>query len=247
MSSLWRTRTWTRNTHFNPSSCHISCPKKVVYFCQNPKALKHSIYLELPPSINYNVHSVRGRAQQTPNHTPLKYWPVCLLCPCIKRTERKRRTIGQREMRRCNLGIGGVWGVRVLSDAPLGVCLVRQSSLHSVQRWSLMSYAVWWRATEKKPTSNLVTIVLSWYLFALSVIILVSIHPSIHPSLPVSTCVCVCVCEEEAVTDKCVCVCVCFSMRAWVPHFVAPRPHTLLWPGGVCFSFKWATRHMCGH
>lgn len=31
------------------------------------------------------------------------------------------------------------------------------------------------------------------------------------------------------------------------PHIAAPRTRARPWPGGVCFSFKWATRHMCGH
>lgn len=46
------------NAHSNPSSCHINRPKKGVYFCQNPKALEHSIRLELPTSIDHIVHGV---------------------------------------------------------------------------------------------------------------------------------------------------------------------------------------------
>lgn len=128
-SSLWRTRTRTHTliTHRVTSTC----PKKVVYFCQNPKALKHSIHLELPPSINYIVHGVRGRVQQTPNHTPLKYWPVCLLCP--RKKEDRKKMKNNRTKRNEEVEVLW-WGVGVLSGAPLGVCVVRQASLHRVQR-----------------------------------------------------------------------------------------------------------------
>lgn len=188
---------------------------------QSPEALH--------PSWTSTLHQLhrpwrQRRVQQTPNHTPLTYCPVCLLCPNKKRTERKWRTTGQREMRKWK--VGGLV-VRVLSEASLGVWLVQQVkvifTLSPKVMFIVCSGVVksWWKEADFKCSRfgfSSVQADVSNYL---------SIDPFlIYHFLSVYVWLHVCL-EEETATGKHVCICTRFSMHACVSCLHTSFHHAL--------------------
>lgn len=118
--------------------------------------------------------------------------------------------------------------------------LAKDSQYNDIRSLKITTIVHWIRANSINLFDNIIYI-------NKSIFASVYIHISLHHFLLQHKCDFMC----QKHTDIPVCLHLCWFQYAYfifmsVPDIVLRHTHSQL-PGGVCFSFKWATRHMCGH